>query len=126
MAIRYKVVTLERKSMISLNTDIGKYLRTYEKGKKVKAVRGSLGIMTFKQRQQAEKFIDGPFRCKFRVLRVKTTIRGKRPKFISRFWRLSRSDQLAALRRCYRLKFTQQTESPPKGTLCYSSVEVID
>jgi hypothetical protein len=122
MAIKWKVIfEKSRKSMYAK----GSFTLTYNKGTIVKAIKGTLGIMVFKNRWQAEMFAETHSNgCllsdPFIVIRVRTFSRGVVPKEISR--RIDAHDIALFYKHLYR----SFPGSPPMGTICYDKVEVID
>jgi len=114
--IRYKVVTDDRKSM---NRSCGSYELEYIRETKVFGKEGTLGVFCFKTKKDATEFIlaNEYTRSKYglRILRVRPIGRGKVPKYV-----LSGNIQTSILVDDY-------TDSePPKGTICYPAVEVLD
>lgn len=123
MAIKWKVVfEKSRKSMYARGT----FALTYNKDTIVEAIKGSLGIMVFKTRWQAERFAetqyldDNPMRESFMVVRVRTFSRGVVPKKIS-----CRIDAYN-IALFYNYPYDGYSVDPPMGTICYDKVEVIN
>lgn len=82
MAVRYKVVTRDRKSY-AINSIPSIAVRTYEKNKIVRAIHGSFGIFTFKRRYQADNYIKSSiYPNNYFIIRVKPIGKGKNIKKI--------------------------------------------
>lgn len=119
---RYKVVTkfTNRSAVVIGNS---KYSLIYIQNTIVKAVNGTLGIMTFKTRKNAQTFMDHYLAIDMRriIKRVIPIGRGSTPTLIAGGYM---SRELDAF-----YKKNNQTSfpmSPPEGTICYPAVEVID
>ena len=128
MAIRYKVVLEKnRKSCMAERKGMRGYILTYKKGKTVKAIEGSIGILVFKTREQAENWMKLPMRTtKTTILRVETNSRGKTPKNLFIIdWRVTNS-----LKEDYYDYKTPNNSrlrwNTPIGTLAYPEVKVLD
>lgn len=133
MAIRYKVVNEATRCSVIIGIN-SLYTLKYVKGTIVKALSGSLGIMVFKRRYQAEKFVkllNSGLLGSSIILRVEIFERGKCPKYVSR-WTTHKSDLTWFYSKWYAdKKYITNGNGmdlliPPKGTLCYSMVRVID
>ena len=93
----------------------------YNKGTIVKALSHTLGIMVFKARWQAERFISMHLSPPIHmILRVKTFKRGVVPE------RISLKISLEYLDIFYKKSSRMAVMSPPNGTICYDKVEVLD
>ena len=116
--IRYKVVLEDRSSTFAQ----GKYRLEYIKDGIVKAVRGTLGIMVFKRRHQAEhykrKYLD--YSMTGIILRVKPLSRGKTVRLASSLFRDVDLDLF------YSGNHYPYTYPAPPGTICYDKVKVLD
>jgi hypothetical protein len=93
MAIRYKVVNKHTRcsAIVGFNSP---YVLKYLKGKTIKALSKTLGIMVFKRRYQAEAFIkviNSALIHPSTILRVEVFSKGKYPKYVSR-WTSFQSD----------------------------------
>ena len=110
MAIRYKVV----RNRTSLFTN-GKYLLAYLPGNIVTAPEGTLGIMTFKTRRQAEDF---SFKSDAEIIRVRGIGRGKVPAKVCNGTREFALD-------AFYFGGVIGKSAPPDGTICYQSIEVL-
>ena len=132
--IRYKVVTTDRKSCSEVFNRLGKNALDYPKNKKVIAPKWSMGIAVFEKRHQAQSFIDnhyGVIRKELMILRVQTITRGRKPKRVFNLFFL-----ITSLKNSYKFLtnpfsndyIEQDTNfwSVPEGTICYSSVKVLD
>ena len=120
MSIRYKILTkYGRKSMFAR----GMYSLKYKKGDIVQALPDTLGIMVYKSRWQAARFMDsrGYEESIFIIIRVKTFSRGVVPKKISS--RVSGKYITMFYDKIFQLQYKMP---PPMGTICYDKVEVID
>ena len=116
MAKRFKVLGFYRESCYAQ----GKFRKKYEKDEIVVAVPGTLGIMTFKSLKEAREFQ----RCRNRtcplIVAVEPVGRGKVPKKIS-----SVPEHLME-------SFYAEGPGdsgwgyPPKGTICYPAVLVLE
>lgn len=122
MTIKWKIIfEKSRKSMYAK----GSFALTYNKNTIVKAIKGTLGIMVFKNRWQAEMFAKTHSNAcllsdPFVVVRVRTFSRGVVPEEIS--GRID-ADNITLF---YKPLFNSYTKEPPMGTICYDKVEVID
>ena len=132
MAIRYKVVRKDTRCSIIVGSH-NLYTLKYNKDTIVKALPNSLGIMVFKRKHQAQDFLNfvktGLSRPSI-ILRVEVSGRGKYPKYISR-WVSNVSDLPWFYTNYYIIKkysdnYGIDVSIPPKGTLCYDTVRVID
>lgn len=133
MGIRYKVVDEVTRCSIIIAAN-SSYILRYNKNTVVKALPNTLGIMVFKRRHQAEefvKFISLGLTKPSLVLRVEVFSKGKYPKHISR-WTNYQNGLTWFYNNCYVDKKYLTANSgfalsaPPKGTLCYDTVKVID
>jgi len=120
MPIRYKVIKISyfTDKRISCFAE-GKYSRNYTKGRTVKASPSTLGIMVFDTEENAKRFICNP-NYGLRIIRVNPIGRGKRPKYISKYFE---SDRLSYF---YTSKDFRLEASPPLGTICYPAVKVLE
>ncbi len=111
--IRWKVVTLDRRSVVAM----GKYRTGYNVGDRKKALAGTLGFMTFKRKRDAEDWRISDEK----IIRVKTFGRGKIPEMIAGLGYESDIDN-------YYLGGNPFAGSicPPTGTICYQELEVLD
>lgn len=116
--IRYKVVLVDRGSTFAQ----GKYRLEYIKGKIVKAIKGTLGIMVFKRRREAEhykrKYLD--YGKTGIILRVETLSRGKT------VWSLCHLFSSIELDLFYSGHHNPYAYPSPPGTMCYDKVKVLD
>lgn len=93
----------------------------YKKGKKVKAPKGSLGIMAFQTKEEAAKFTSFLSRIK-RVIPIgEASFPSKVAALVDGEW----------LEKFYEDKSKdpddiEMSYSPPKGTVCYPGVFVVD
>lgn len=127
MAIRYKITNRNRTSIFAS----GKYLRTYSKGRMIKAKRGTLGILTFHRRKDAEVFIRDLALKDFLVLRVKPFERGRKVNTLCSYqswWALDRYYKGKSIFGLRSLSSATKVEELPApiGTLAYPRVKVID
>ena len=125
MPIRFKVVKIRNRTSAVVNGNSAYGLK-YLLGTKVHAKEGTLGIMTFKRKSQAERFaehLDFPssWYCtpKYIVITVNGIGRGKYPE------RICTSVNTDNLDWFYR-DGDHFCSNPPDGTMCYSSVEVLE
>ena len=116
--IRYKVVLEDRGSTFAQ----GRYRLKYIKDEIVKAVKGTLGIMVFKRRCQAEhyrrKYLD--YSKTGIILRVEPLSRGKTVRVASSLFRGVDLDLF------YSGGYYPYTYPTPAGTICYDRVKVLD
>jgi len=118
MTIKYKVVYKDTRLSTSAK---GLYCIVYNKGTTVEKLPNTLGIMVFKDRQQAQRFMLLNLTPSFyMILRVKTFTRGVVPKKIS----LKISSYYLDM--FYKKSWKMAIMSPPRGTICYDKVEVLD
>ncbi len=134
MAIRYKVVNKDTR--FSALITVEKYRLQYVKDKIVEALSGTLGVMVFKRKWQAQRFIDIFFtpneRKNLMIVRVEVFNKGRTPRYVSRWINLPGDLNNFYL---YNYKDKQYIDNcinmmtisvPIKGTLCYDRVKVID
>lgn len=116
--IRYKVVKYHDRTSAFATGD---YEITYYKGKIISKPEGSLGIFVFKTLKEAVDFDD--FYCCFdsRILKVRTFGRGKTPKKIAGGML---RDTINWFYNDPNVKF--QRKIPPRGTVCYDKIEVLE
>lgn len=116
--ICYKVVNEKRKSIIVHSR---KYTKTYKKGTIVVSLPNSHGIFCFKTRLDATKFAS----WSDHILRVKTIGRPKKPKTIIHWDDVSTKslNQFYFKKKYYNYL---NMARPPKGTICYPAVEVLE
>ncbi len=116
--IRYKVVLEDRGSTFAQ----GKYRLKYIKNEIVKAVEGTLGIMVFKRRSEAEyykrRYIN--YNMTGIILRVEPLSRGRNVYTVSSLFMSVELDLF------YSGDYYPYTYSPPSGTICYDKVKVLD
>lgn len=118
----YKVVGENNGSCI-IAQNSGFYLK-YEKGKHVKALKGSLGVMVFPDMERANRFmknIGHKSNCKVkRVIPIGTPTYPKvivrNPRLIGAFNRMTSSKRASSI----------ICMSPPAHTVCYPEVIVVD
>ena len=118
MSIKYKVVYKGSRLSIAAR---GEYRVVYNKGTTVKSPPNTLGIMVFKMRRQAEIFRTlHLIPSYYMILRVKTFRRGVVPKKIGLLITETALDLF------YKNSKDMSSMKPPRGTICYDEVEVID
>jgi len=115
MVIRWKVTTKGRES--SIVYDIPKYKKLYHKGTIVKATENTLGIMTFETDTYAKHFAQDTGLI---ILKVKPIGKGSRPKGVA-FGLNEKTIDLFYSRNMLELEV-----EPPKGTICYPAVEMLE
>lgn len=116
---------------VSIQEDWGlltRLVRTYTKNTEIHADKNSIGLMCFKTRKLAEKWlnvIDLHIREGLQIIRVKTTSRGKTPESIYPIWvrEYSYSDYDDFMSTP---KDPIIWEKPPEGTICYMSLIPLD
>ena len=116
--ICYKVVTNLRGSISVHNS---KYRKIYEKGTIVRSDPNTLGIFCFETEEDAIRFSSD----NDRILKVKPIGRKKKPSIILDWQSLCKEylDKFYSNRK--RSKSILYT-FPPKGTVCYPAVEVLE
>lgn len=99
----------------------------YKKGKKVKAPKGSLGIMVFSTRERAISFLHGVlgWRDLSRIKRVVSAGTAKFPKRMSSIVN-TRSIERFNQQIAQGQGFTSHGRHLPAGTVCYPEVFVVD
>lgn len=116
--IRYKVTLHDRTSTFAQD----KYRLEYIKDTIVKAIKGTLGIMVFKRRREAEhykrEYLD--YGKTGMILRVETLSRGKSVHLASSLFKSSDFDMF------YSGDYYPFTYPSPPGTMCYDRVRVLD
>jgi hypothetical protein len=120
--IVYKVVNKKtRQSCSTLLREKTKYTLWYQKGKIIKKIEGTLGILCFEKKHYAESFINHAFLNNIKramILKVKTIGRKKIPKSISAWLSLEEINSFYL-----RGKYSSE---PPIGTICFDKVKVLD
>ena len=135
--ILWKVVTLDRYSAITYNTPLTLH---YSRGKIVTGIQGTLGVMCFEKREQAEDFVS--FMSEkhqvmiyyYILLQVKPLGTGIRPRFVYK-------SIYDAIRYLKDGTYRDRLENPkaywdplskihfirkaPAGTICYPAVKVL-
>jgi hypothetical protein len=119
---KYKVVNVDDSSYF-VQPGSSFFFR-YGKGQRVKAPNGSLGIMVFDAEELAEKFISNPI-CR-KIKRVIPIGKATVPLQVSRW-----PDSAKLLNEFNMLTLEQRQLdrgciAPPKGTVCYPEVIVVD
>jgi len=119
--IAYKVVVKNNRTSILTQ---GKYKLTYNKGEIVNSVPGSLGIMVFDSKMDADRYLN----TKRILIKVRPIGERKVPLYVCE----NPSKYENRLENYYKKGKDKQStyESgmylPPSGTSCYPSVEVLD
>lgn len=119
--IAYKVVRQDRSS-ISVSAE--EYCLRYDKRTLVKAIPGSLGIFCFEKKENAVDFLDYqsiPVKNDSRIIEVEPIGEGRVPYEISLF------TSSYSIKRFY--NHCQQgfgACTPPRGTVCYDEVLVLE
>lgn len=116
---KFKVVKKRNNRSCIINGN-SKYSLVYEKDTAVYAPIGTLGVMVFKTKTQAEEWLIGWNTDALIIKRVIPIGRGKTPHEISDY--LSTSD----LKEFYSGFRRYNSTDPVPGTICYSGVFVID
>lgn len=135
MEVRYKVV--DKYTRCSAIVKDEHYQLRYFKDTVVEAPADTLGIMVFRRRYQAVKFISilPSLYPPMIIIRVEPLSRGKTPKYISRWinnynkWALASFYERSYINKKFTKNFNSFPTSvrpPIKGTLCYDYVRVID
>lgn len=109
----YKVVTKDRKSCLAT----GSYCRNYFRDSVVEAPSGTLGIMTFRLKEQAREFAADTW--EWMVIRVKGIGESTRPRTIAN------NPSQIGLDKFYQGK-ALFPGMIPLGTICYQSVKVLE
>lgn len=115
MRYYYKIVKINKKIPTSYTNGLlpKKYILTYIENTIVEAPKDTLGIFCFKRKMDAQNAFDVYDNLK--ILKVKPLSKGKTPKLI-----------------CFRLSevglfIKNQLEcTPPKGTICFHKIEVLN
>ena len=124
--IRYKVVNVNRGSC-TVPLRSRKYYREYNKGDTVRAEKDSFGLMVFDTKRNALRF---SFNTNQKILRVRSIGKAlNKPKFLCGILScFKNSRQLTGFYQ--KIKRSDQdlnyNPSPPKGTLFYEAVKVLD
>ena len=120
MTPKYKVVNLDRKSIVTANFD--KYSLHYKTGDIVKAKENTLGIFCFKTKKEAVTYINKDFNPlldnRYLLVKVLPLKKGKEPKVVAD----------AFNQECIQEFYDNgKWNTPPqKGTICYPEVLVLD
>ena len=114
--IRWKVLNEYKRSCYAR----GEFSLIYEKGTIVNAKAGTLGIMVFKTKTEAKLFKKGRGFRTFHIIKVNSIGRGKVPSSISHHILET------SIRSFYKASSVENSSDPPKGTICYKSVEVLE
>lgn len=119
---KYKVVNVDDSSYFV--QDGSPFFFRYGKGQRIKAPKGSLGIMVFDTKEMARKFIPNPTCRKIkRVIPIgKATVPIKVSRWPDRVELLNEFNMLTLEQR----QLNGNCISPPKGTVCYPEVIVVD
>ncbi len=130
--IKYKCLSKHRESCFAGP----EYRLKYKKGTKVKAVVGSIGVMVFKTKMQAERFSEVCSPIAMKIVRVRCFGKGKSIKWLcsaqaSGIGRFYRDLQFLGIQlfRMGNLRYVHwdiSYQEAPLGTICYPEVEVID
>lgn len=100
------------------------YCLKYHKGKITYTIKGTLGIMVFERKIDAENFINKgvsvEYRYNLKIIRVNPIGRGKRPKLICG------CPSEGSLSNYYTHSVGAITKKAPMGTMCYPAVKVLD
>lgn len=113
--IRYKVIQKDRTSCVIHPKS--RFCHKYLKGKTITANPETLGIFTFKTKGEARNFI---WHHTWLILRVEPIGKGETPKLISH-----NTDQRSLIR-FFKNLTSMIRMKPPKGTICYPAVKVLD
>ena len=121
MRIKYKVVTSNRKSIVIPSTSM--FSLRYNKDNIVEALPNSLGIMVFSSRDYAILF---KFMLGFHSQIIKVRPIGKKfePESICMIFRGASQTTKALIE--FNKNGQSQIITPPEGTECYQSVEVLN
>ena len=112
---RFKVLGFNRESCYAK----GKFCKGYEKDEIVAAVPGTLGIMTFKSSDEARIFMRPRGHKCAQVIAVTPIGKGRTPKKIA-----GTSERIIS--RFYAKGPEKGWSHPPKGTICYLAVLVLE
>jgi hypothetical protein len=126
MAIRWKVVTIDRKSVGAeyLNRN---FVLFYDKNTIVEAVSETIGIFCFKRKYQAENFMAGyDHPREYKIIRVETFNRAKIPKVVIKTYVHRFSLYAKDLSMMLGKTYLYSHWTVPKGTLCYPKIKVLD
>jgi len=128
MPIRYKVVKRNSRTSAVINGN-SPYVLRYIPGTTITARKETLGIMVFATKFRAQEFAGNLnlsyWRDRFSVIKVEAIGRGKYPSEICKSW------NTAQLRSFYSDDLIDSdlffnSTHPPEGTMCYSSVMVLE
>ena len=133
MAIRFKVVLAEDRSSIYMSRDNLSHLRLskkYPKGRILNAPKNTLGMMVFKRKCDAYKWIRMNNVCSQdqRIIKVQSYGRGKKPNLLPDFTNIDHfiedfaKDPKEAIRNLGRYYNAMVV---PTGTLCYQKLKVL-
>jgi len=121
--IKFKVTTLNNMSCLTHEAD---FRTVYTDGKTIRAKEETLGYFLFNKKKYAVKFLD----CwaivnsdrKYKIKRVRTLDRGKRPSAIS-FLHMIRSFYNSST---YRESYNRyRIPNIPPGTICHHKIKVL-
>ena len=116
---KYKVVKKRNNKSCVMNGN-SLFCLTYEKDTNVYAIEGTLGVMVFKTRTDAELWVEGwDNEDYWKIKRVLPIGRGKVPKKICSF------SSSAVLKDFYN-NYNYANDEPVPGTICYPGVYVVD
>ena len=125
---KWKIVREDRSSCFAK----GKYRRYYYKGIIIEADPDTLGVMVFDNMAQALSF-SAYAPVEFLLLAVEPIGKGIRPKNLCYRMREINMDDFYIYkrmnffaRRSSKLLLSVQTMPPPRGTICYPAVKVLD
>lgn len=132
MPIRWKVIRFDKNGDRVSVFAPGAYKMSYPKGSIVEAEKGTLGLMVFHRKMDAEAFIDN-FCCHSLIaepIKVEGLGKGKKPKAILRHCGIDKESELDAFYRGIPMELNPQTlirtTQAPEGTLCYDKIRVLE
>ena len=114
---RWKVIKKDTRTSIIINKR-SPFCLTYLPDTIVTAPKGTIGIMTFETKGDADWWWKNRH-SDYLIIKVIPIGRGHRPKLIS-------SDVLTRLLRLFYKKGECRNMKPPVGTICYPAVQVIE
>ena len=121
---KYKYKVIKRKTRMScIINGKSKYARKYIKNENVYAIEGTLGIMVFKLRRDAQSFVGiirDPYYNPYIIVRVIPIGKGKTVKAIARDMNTYDLDVF------YNDLFKLPISRPPHNTMAYPGVFVVD
>jgi len=120
MKQKYKVVNLDRKSIVTAK--FNKYSLEYKKGHIVSAIDNTVGIFCFKTKNEAISYMNKDFNPEFdsnyMIIKVLPMKKGKTPKYVADAFNQDCINEFYCA--------GKWSTVPQKGTVCYPEILVLE